>query len=46
MGWLVATMTFALSTAQTAFMKRYSFQEFQKKIEAMRIVYEKAKSKK
>jgi hypothetical protein len=36
LGWLVATQTFMLSAAQTAFMKRHSFEEFKKKVNAMK----------
>jgi hypothetical protein len=42
LGWLVATLTFTLSTAQTAFMKRYSFEEFKKRVEAMKAQIERA----
>ncbi|HWX55550.1 MAG TPA: hypothetical protein VN176_13245 [Verrucomicrobiae bacterium] len=42
LGWLVATMTFTLSAAQTAFLKRHSFEEFEKMVNAMRAAYEKA----
>jgi hypothetical protein len=41
MGWLVATLTFTLSLAQVAFMKRHSFEAFKKKVEAMKAEIEK-----
>lgn len=39
MSWLVATLYFTLSAATTAFRTRHSFEEFEKKIDAMRETY-------
>jgi len=39
---IVATLHFTLSTAHTAFLKRHSFEEFKKKVDALRAAYEKA----
>jgi hypothetical protein len=42
MGGIAATMTFTMSTAHMAFMKRHSFEEFEKKVDEMMAAYKKA----
>ena len=41
MAGLVATFAFMFCVTQTAFMKRYSFEDFKKKVDEMAAVYEK-----